>query len=493
MKIYVSSPVFLTLLLSAAVLVGCGGSGSTSPATVQHVWARVGGSQNIDAAGIYANQGAAATQNAPGARSDSAYWSDAKGNLWLFGGIGYDANTTLGGLNDLWKYSGGQWEWISGSSTSPGPVVPGGLGYSTLYGNIGASGAYGTMGVAAAANAPGARSGAAHWTDMQGNLWLFGGHGTDAVGNWISLNDLWRFSPSSGQWTWMDGPSTAPATPKGVYGTMGVGAAANIPGPRSNAACWTDTQGNLWLFGGFGSDSTGRVGYLNDVWEYTNGQWTWVNGSIYANTPYNFSQQGTASTSATPGGRSDMPFWTDSKGNLWLYGGESYTTAPPMQINYWADLWMFSPSSGMWTWIGGSFTPNQSANFGQMGVAAASNTPGSREGSATWIDAGGNLWLFGGSAQNGEMPAPIYPDLWEYSSGQWIWAGGSQCPCGYAYSQPGIVGPQGPGIRAGAATWVDSAGNFLLFGGDMPGPGAVIESGTPVPNTALNDLWQFTP
>jgi hypothetical protein len=32
---------------------------------------------------------------------------------------------------------------------------------------------------------------------------------------------------------------------------------------------WIDADGNLWLSGGYGADSTGAEGYLNDLWEYT--------------------------------------------------------------------------------------------------------------------------------------------------------------------------------------------------------------------------------
>ena len=31
---------------------------------------------------------------------------------------------------------------------------------------------------------------------------------------------------------------------------------------------WIDSSGNLWLFGGYGYDSTGQLGYLNDLWQY---------------------------------------------------------------------------------------------------------------------------------------------------------------------------------------------------------------------------------
>jgi hypothetical protein len=40
-------------------------------------------------------------------------------------------------------------------------------------------------------NIPGAHGGAS-WTDSKGNLWLFGSNGTDAIGKWGYLDDLWE-------------------------------------------------------------------------------------------------------------------------------------------------------------------------------------------------------------------------------------------------------------------------------------------------------------
>jgi len=36
----------------------------------------------------------------------------------------------------------------------------------------------------------------------------------------------------------------------GIYGTLGSPASGNMPGARKNAATWTDSSGNFWLFGG---------------------------------------------------------------------------------------------------------------------------------------------------------------------------------------------------------------------------------------------------
>ncbi len=78
----------------------------------------------------------------------------------------------------------------------------------------------------------------------------------------------------SGQWIWVKGDSINNATP--VFGTMGVTDSLNTPGGVYGPAEWTDKQGNLWIFGGFGS-----TGIESAMWKYNPSinQWTWVRGS----------------------------------------------------------------------------------------------------------------------------------------------------------------------------------------------------------------------
>jgi N-acetylneuraminic acid mutarotase len=120
--------------------------------------------------------------------------------------------------------------------------------------------------VAAPGNTPGARFAANTWTDASGRLWLFGGRGYDSVGTNQLLNDLWQYSASAGQWTWVGGASLAGAF--GNYGTLGNAAASNVPGARTGASSWIDASGKVWLFGGFGVDSVGGKDYLNDLWDF---------------------------------------------------------------------------------------------------------------------------------------------------------------------------------------------------------------------------------
>jgi N-acetylneuraminic acid mutarotase len=467
-------------------VTGCGGALSGTTYTTGTVSANcpvtasfsaaftwVSGSDTTNAAGVYGTQGTAAAANVPGARDDGATWTDAGGNLWMFGGFAGYAGTANGNfLNDLWKYSpsSGEWTWVGGSSA------------------IGAQGVYGTQGVAAPGNVPGARSNTVSWTDASGNFWLFGGGGVDSTGGFVLFNDVWEYSPSSGEWAWMGGSSSTDAS--GVYGTEGVPSAANVPGARSGSVVWKDANGNVWLFGGYGYDSgTAAYGYYNDLWEYSpsSGQWTWMGGSSTFNASGAYGTQGTAAGSNAPGARYAAVSWTDSNGNFWLFGGYGYDSTG--QLGELNDLWEYSPSTREWTWVGGSDGVNVTGVYGTQDAAAASNVPGARDGAGAWMDASGNLWLFGGE----ELDTSTgyfhrLNDLWKYSpsSNEWTWVAGSD-----TVDATGLYGTQGvpsatnvPGARAEPMIWTDGNGNAWLFGGyqyDDP------------TNTRfeMNDLWKY--
>ena len=74
-----------------------------SPTTNE--WAWMGGNPNASGqSGIYGTLGTPSAGNLPGSRNQATSWTDSKGNFWLFGGYGYDANGNLGALNDMWVY-----------------------------------------------------------------------------------------------------------------------------------------------------------------------------------------------------------------------------------------------------------------------------------------------------------------------------------------------------------------------------------------------------
>ncbi len=459
--------IFLLAMMALLISGACGGSGSSGEnggggvTASSNEWTWMGGSAVDNLGGIYGSQGTASAGNAPGARQLAMNWTDASGTFWLYGGNGYDSTSRGGDLDDLWKYSAGEWTWMSGSSISNEPPQ------------------FGTLGVGGSGNVPGARSSAATWVDATGSLWLFGGNA-----NGLGLtNDLWRYS--AGNWTWMGGSNLGDQA--GVYGTLGIAASGSFPGARQVPMCWTDTSGNFWLFGGSGYDSTGAQGSLNDLWKYNAGEWTWMGGSNTVNAQGTYGAQGMAAIGNIPGARSIGASWIDASGDLWLFGGFGYdSTGAEDALN---DLWKYTVSTGEWTWVGGSNEAAQTGTYGTQGMAASSNIPGARSGGSGWIDASGNFWLFGGASYNPNAgTGGFFNDLWKYSvsTSEWTWMGGSNIP-----NQPAVYGAEGiaasgniPGARFASVNWIDTSGNLWLFGGyssDTTGEGYV------------GDLWKYEP
>jgi hypothetical protein len=358
----------------------------------------------------------AATGGAPGSRWGSSNWTDAAGNLWMFGGQGFDSTgPDFSLLNDIWEWIPGlpdangagtftgQWIWQGGSST----------------GNT--KGTYGTQGVASASNIPGGRWAAATFTDNAGNVWLFGGQGVDSTGTTGILADLWKYNIASQQWTWVSGANLA--SPNGVYGTKGTAAASNAPGGRQAGVLWTDSTGNVWLFGGFGFDSVGTASpqgaILNDLWKFDTvaGQWTWVSGDNLADQNGVYGTQTTAAATNVPGSRWGAVGWTDVSNNLWFYGGWGLGSVTTHPNGFLDDIWEYQNSTQQWIWWKGSTDVNQNGQYLTKGIPYVKNVAGARRGAAIWQpDQLHYVWIFGGEgydSSNGAAPGYL-DDLWTY-------------------------------------------------------------------------------
>jgi hypothetical protein len=421
---------------------GCGDAGA---------WTWVGGSDTPDSGGSYGTQGMAASTNAPPGRDGASSWVDSFGNFWLFagesGGTAYGESGGRPGtngaslFNDVWKYSSGKWTWVS-------PASP----------------AMNQLGTSAA---PGARSNAVACSDVSGNAWVFGGYGYGA-GYTVagSLNDLWNYTASGWQ-----SIQTAGLNEKGsYYETAG---SPPWPGSRFGGVCWTDTNRHFWMFGGYGYDVYGNQSYLNDVWEYST-EWHYVAGSGVGNTRGSYGDAGTPQ----PGGRWDAVSWTDAHGNFWMFGG--YGEDSQGNVGELDDLWVYA--SGAWSWKGGSNVVNAAPD-----ASAGQIAPTARQGSTTWSDASGNLWLFGGYGYGSAGGVGFLDDLWKYDIGAGLWTQVSGASM--KVNQPGVYVSEGapspanvPGARVGAAGWVDSNETLWLFGGQEFG-------NTP----EYDDLWTYSP
>jgi hypothetical protein len=187
--------------VALVLLSGCGGgsSGSSPSVTTYAVSAVAGSGGGISPAGSTVNAGGttmfSVTSNSGYAISGvTGCGGTLSGNTYTTGTINARCTVTAS--------LSAAFTWISGSTA------------------VSAQGVYGTRGVAAATNLPRARYSAIRWTDASGNLWLFGGLGYDSTSTADELNDLWKYSPASGEWTWVGGSNIAGAMPN--YGTRGV-------------------------------------------------------------------------------------------------------------------------------------------------------------------------------------------------------------------------------------------------------------------------------
>ena len=337
---------------------------------ITNMWAYMNGVPSFNIMGSYGTQGVASPSNHPGSRGwGAASWTDNSGDLWLFGGWGMDASGQIGPLGDLWRYhiATNEWTWMSGSPNA--------------YYN----GSYGTIQVPNVSNAPPSRQECiANWVDNNGDLWLYGGN----LQSTTNYGDMWRYNIASNTWTWMNGNySSGP-----VWGVMQVPSPSNSPGSRGSASSWTDSQGKFWLYGGtmFGNNIE-----FGDMWRYdpVTNIWTWMAGSSGFNPNCTFTTPNVAGN-GVPGSRFEVKStWKDACDHLWAFGG---FTDPSSQVFPWDELWMFDPSTNLFTWVDGLNHWGGSGSFGTSQVPAATNYPAGTGGASTFMDDSGFVWMFGG-------------------------------------------------------------------------------------------------
>jgi hypothetical protein len=126
-------------------------------------WTWMYGENTASIGGIYGEIGVPDPSNFPGSRhyTTSAY-DKSSATLWMFGGNGPTAIVSaIGHLNDLWKFDGLYWTWLSGTNQAE------------------QKGIYGTKGEPSQSNVPGGRSNLVSWVDNEGSFWIFGGFGYD--------------------------------------------------------------------------------------------------------------------------------------------------------------------------------------------------------------------------------------------------------------------------------------------------------------------------
>ena len=347
------------------------------------------------------------------------------------------------------KAQSGLWTWVHGDSA-----------YYTLA-------RYGTRGIPDSSNVPPGLYATVFWTDHNGKFWIYGGK--DYSSGYFS--DMWMFDPDTRVWTWMKGDSGA-VNQAPTFGIKGVSSPLNSPGCRGlGSPAWTDSTGNLWMYGGYTKQRTGSFPYryMSDLWKYdiqTN-EWTWMDGdSLPGNLVLGV--KGVPAPTNSPGSLAECSdYWTDSENNFWFYGaGQDFYSA------YY--LWRYNPNTGDWTWMSGG-TNFGNAHYGTKGVFDSLNCPGARFAHTSWQGNDGKFWLFGGSF-DGLVYDQFLNDLWCYDPqiNQWAWYAGDDSLSDIAHygpeCHPGDSLTPGNGIE-GRAAWIDDQGNLWKFGGKYEVPG----------------------
>ena len=434
----------------------------------QFMWTWVGGTKLGNQTGIYGTKGVADSNSMPGARAAASSVTDSNNAFWLFGGNMYDG-VNLQYFNDLWKFDGRNWIWISGSD------------------QFDQTGNYGTRGLPAPSNAPGAREYASSLIDNQNNFWLFGGRYFNSNGDTAYFfNDLWKFDGNN--WTWVSGSNTT--NQLGNYGTKGIADGNNIPGARYGAVAWTDKNAQLWLFSGGVVTTQAPVDTqpFNDLWKFDGRNWTWIGGANTPNQEGNYGAQGVAAATNWPGARQSASSTLDHQGNLWIFGGLGFGGEKNIQ-GHLNDLWKFNTTTQQWTWISGSTLTRQKGVYGEKGIPASTNVPGSRYSPAFWIDSNDHLWLFGGYGYDSAGDPGALNDLWTFNPGTnlWTWINGSNLRRQVAnYGTLNLPSTTNqPGIKNAPAYWIDRNDNLWLLGG---------YGYTDVAQAAFsNDFWKYSP
>jgi hypothetical protein len=314
-----------------------------------NTWTWIKGSNTGNAYATTGTQGVGASGNTPGGHHYSPITKDKDGNGWLMYGYGYNAST-VGLLNDVWKFdvTTGNWIFITGSSTS-----------ANIYGTSA------TQNVPSTSIRPGGRYTTSLSYDLNGNIYFFGGDGQN-MNNYGWQNDFWKFNPSTNEWTWLSG-SLNTTYSYGTFGTQGVPSSGNTPGASYQIVSqiiFPDQGGNLWLLPTYGYSSNGS-GNGNALWRYniSSNQWTWMKGSNSSSQVGTYGTLNVPSTNNTPGGRENgMAFGTPSA--LYYYGGYGLNQT---SSGYQNDFWRFDICNY-------AAAPSNSTNITNLSVCSGNTT-----------------------------------------------------------------------------------------------------------------------
>ncbi|XP_033630130.1 uncharacterized protein LOC117292249 [Asterias rubens] len=358
---------------------------------------------------------------------------------------------------------------------------------------------------------PGSRVDSAVWTDTDtGVMWMFGGR----VGSGSpALNELWRYSMSSGDWTnvrhdrehkWPQ--SRYAAAVCGVPGSFlvvhgGAESAVNHlsdtwlyhlhneswtllqesfdPGAQTKRLHWC-TRKALWLL-------TLKETTIdpNTMWRYSLMNYEWE--QVSADFDDVLSRQ-----THVVGQRYGSTTWVVNDTELYLLGARPSDSGHNEEERCQGKkqecaLWRFSTVSNKWRRVSFNYTNTKAGEVVDSDLIEFNATPGCPAKEASWQDTDGNLWLQDSSAgmDTCEKKPHARSDLWMFDLQHNRWEHfksllSPQYQLGYEIIEGTSDVRNHPAPRAYCASWSWN-NTYYLFGG-------LARNGS---NGALNDLWSF--
>jgi hypothetical protein len=159
--------------------------------------------------------------------------------------------------------------------------------------------------------------------------------------------------------------------------------AGTKPAPRGDFMMWIDQEDNIYIYGGVSTYT--RDYYYSDLWRFNTSslQWTTLRGQ----SARVLGSMNTGTGTTHPGPRASSAAWFDENTNkLMLYGGDNTGVIL-------AEVWEYSLSSGIWTWVSGQSASNVDPTPDvEQGVPSTTAFPGSVWNAAVAKDSNGVVW-----------------------------------------------------------------------------------------------------
>jgi serine/threonine protein kinase len=312
------------------------------------------------------------------------------------------------------------------------------------------------------------------WDDQDDLLFVFGG--IDSQGN--LLNDLWSYSPVTGQWSRITSMSATPNKSNACVG-------GTWPEPRMNAGMvWDSEHGRILLYGGVGAQNH----YFGDLWSYSpssgGGNWTPIScsnapGARASNVAWNGSQMLLLGGMTSSGLLAD--FWTytptanDSPGT-WQHLASFPAGQRAYQMMTWDStdnqLFVFGGLDSSGGQRDDFYAYSQNGGWSQITPNSSSNPKPRQQGIGAWDSKDNVLLMIGG--WNDSDPGGPYWGLWAYDPQTNLWD--LLTPLNSANNN--II----PGRTASAMAWDSREQAAYIYAG----------AGNGKTGSSLNDLWMVT-